>query len=95
MDKLLHEIAQDLNILQGNSEPEESYKSRIVYSAVGHMSLASLYDIDEYEETISVQGLRGHICITSTRTEIINFWECRYLHGSLTAESIVCCRTAS
>ena len=59
MDKLLHEITQDLNILPGYSESEESYKSRIVYSAIGHMSLASLYDVDEHEEIISVQHFRN------------------------------------
>ncbi len=59
MNKLLQEIARELNILQGNSESEESYKSRIVYSAIGHMSLASLYDVDEYEDKISVQHFRN------------------------------------
>ena len=59
MNKLLQEIAHELNILPGDSESEESYKSRIVYSAIGHMSLASLYDADEYEDTISVQHFRN------------------------------------
>lgn len=56
---LLNEIARELNILPGDTELEESYKSRIVYSAIGYMSLASLYDVDEYEETISVQHFRN------------------------------------
>ena len=55
---LLRKIARELNILQGDSEPEESYKSRIVYSAVGYMSLASLYDVPEDDENISVQHFK-------------------------------------
>ena len=59
MNKLLHEIAHELNILPCDSESEESYKSRIVYSAIGHMSLSSLYDVEEYEDKISIQHFRN------------------------------------
>lgn len=54
---LMRNIAQEMNISRGNSESEESYKSRIVYSAIGRISLASLYD-DDNDENISVQHFR-------------------------------------
>lgn len=56
---LLHEIAGEMNILRGDSESETSWKARIVYSAIGHMSLASLHDASEGEETVSIQHFRN------------------------------------
>ena len=48
---LLAEIAREFHIEQGEAESMERWKARIVYSLLGRMAYASLYDhLEEDEE---------------------------------------------
>ena len=51
---LLKDIADALDIRKGNKESDLDYKGRIMYSAWGHMTLASLYDVMEDNVPVSV-----------------------------------------
>ena len=59
--KLLEDISDELNIRQGKSEQIELYKSRIIYSVLGHMALASLYDRQEESDTVSIVHFKHRI----------------------------------
>ena len=58
---LLEAIAKDLSIKQGDTESTASYASRLIYSAVGRLMLASLHDRIERnpgeEDMVSVKHL--------------------------------------
>ena len=47
-NNLLHSIAEELGIMQGNQESQERWKARTAYSILGRMAYASLFD--SYEE---------------------------------------------
>lgn len=51
---LLEKSSEKLNILCGNTETELSYKSRLLYSMLGRMAYASLWDTEEEQEFISL-----------------------------------------
>jgi len=61
---LLETIGSDLSIKQGNNEPIQQYQMRLIYSAVGRLMLASMYDHIEPEqeqpntESVSVVHLK-------------------------------------
>jgi len=46
IDQLIHTIANELQVPQGNKEPEDHWKRRVLYSSIGLHMLASSYDYD-------------------------------------------------
>lgn len=60
-NNLLHEIAEALHIEKGSDELETVYKKRIVYSALGKLVLASLWDSRDENEDISVTHFKRRI----------------------------------
>ena len=48
---LLIRAANEFGIVRGGSEDEKQWKMRIIYSILGRMALASLYDMSEDEDT--------------------------------------------
>ena len=55
---LLAEIAREFHIEQGEAESMERWKARIVYSLLGRMAYASLYDhLEENEELPEDQSI--------------------------------------
>lgn len=60
-NKLLSRIASDLNILKGSSESVDAWKARIVYSAIGHMAFASLYDVQEDDNPVSITHFKRRV----------------------------------
>ena len=55
---LLLEVSQKYNICKGEREPENEWKTRVIYSICGMMAYASLWDL---EETVSLVHLKGRI----------------------------------
>jgi len=47
IDQLIHTIANELQVPQGNKEPEDHWKRRVLYSSIGLHMLASSYDYDD------------------------------------------------
>lgn len=63
MDKyngLLKRISDEYSIPRGKMETERSWKARIIYSAIGRIALASLFDDDE-EEITSIIHMKNRI----------------------------------
>ena len=65
-NRFLEGVAQDLHIRQGNHEDLISYRCRIVYSALGRLALASLWDKleddqPEEEQTVSIVYFKDRI----------------------------------
>ena len=58
---LLSSIAQSLSIARGTAEDDISWKCRIVYSVLGNLALASLWDIQDEHEPISVTHFKHRI----------------------------------
>lgn len=56
--ELLQEIQHSLNLKQGQGESEESYNFRSIYSALGKLTLSSLYDHQSNEEQKAVSDVR-------------------------------------
>ena len=54
---LIDNIASELRIYRGKSEPTDAWMSRVVYSVVGRIMLASLWDKDE--ESVSVIHIKS------------------------------------
>lgn len=59
-DNLLSNAAGEFSIEQGQSETEEQYKTRIIYSIAGRMALASLWDVVD-EGNISIIHFKNRI----------------------------------
>lgn len=55
---LIEKISNELGIKKDADETEEMWKSRVVYSVAGRMAVASLYDILEDEQPVSVTHLK-------------------------------------
>ena len=53
-DELISLIARQSNIPQGK-ETYNEWMQRVIYSAAGRMALASLWDFQDNEDTISIQ----------------------------------------
>ena len=51
---LLEKVAEKLNIYCGNTETESNYKTRLIYSMLGRMAYASLWDTEEEYDFISL-----------------------------------------
>lgn len=58
---LLEEIASSLNIQKGINESEIEHTKRVVYSALGKLSLASLWDSRDENEDISITHFKNRI----------------------------------
>lgn len=58
---MLKVISEELNILQGGHEREIDWKNRIIYSAIGHLANASLYDKQEDSPAISINHFKQKI----------------------------------
>lgn len=57
---LLNRVADEFSILRGDKENSLQWKVRLIYSVIGRMAIASLYDIDE-EESISITHLKRRV----------------------------------
>ena len=53
-------ISEDYAIRKGKSEDQNQWKARLIYSLLGKMALASLFDIDE-EDASSVIHMKRRI----------------------------------
>ena len=60
-DSLLCRISDEMNILQGASESQDSWKARVIYSALGHMAIASLHDIQEDGSPVSITHFKRRV----------------------------------
>lgn len=58
---LLQRIASELRINKGTAEPEEKWKSRIIYSAIGQLAYASLWDKPEEGDVVSITHFKRRI----------------------------------
>ena len=58
---LIDDISAELSISRGSEESLLSWESRVVYSAVGHIASASLYDVQEDRAAISIQHFRRKV----------------------------------
>lgn len=58
---LLGNISYELNIQRGNNEGENGWKCRIIYSLLGRMAYASLWDIQENVEPTSIIHFKRRI----------------------------------
>ena len=47
MDRLIEKIGEDFHILRGDGEKELDYILRLIYSLLGQMGYASLWDVEE------------------------------------------------
>lgn len=56
---LLERVASDLHIQKGQRETEQDYLRQVIYSAVGRMAAASLWDTLEDSSEVSVTHLKG------------------------------------
>ena len=59
-DELISLIARQLNIPQGK-ETYNEWMQRVIYSAAGRMALASLWDFQDNEDTISIQYFKKKV----------------------------------
>lgn len=60
-DELIYTIAKDLYIQQELNEDVEQWECRVIYSALGHTALTSLWDTEENYEPISVIHFKQRI----------------------------------
>lgn len=58
---LICEIADEFHISKGEAEKEEVWKARVVYSLVGRMGYASLWDIQEDLQPASIMHFKKRI----------------------------------
>ncbi len=58
---LIGTIADEFHISKGESEQEESWKARVVYSLLGRMGYASLWDIQEDLQPASIRHFKRRI----------------------------------
>ena len=59
--ELLTNIADEFHILQGAEESVEMYKCRLIYSTLGRMAYASLWDIQEDGQPVSIVHFKRRI----------------------------------
>jgi hypothetical protein len=60
---LVDRIAREFHIVQGDKETDSSYQARVIYSLLGRMGYASLWDIEEDGDTkyVSIQHFQNRI----------------------------------
>ena len=59
-NKLLIHISEEYGINKGKNEERNQWKTRVIYSMLGRMAMASLFDVDE-EDTSSVVHMKRRI----------------------------------
>lgn len=59
-NQLLKRIAAEYSIVRGKTEDDMQWKLRIIYSLLGQMAIASLFDVEE-EEEISIIHMKRRI----------------------------------
>ena len=60
-DGILDEIRNELDIKRAVTEKDAVYVMRIIYSAIGHVALASLFDLNDDNEPISVTHFKRRV----------------------------------
>lgn len=58
---LLSGISKELNIARGPNEPSLKWMARVIYSAVGQVALASLFDLQEDNTPVSIIHFKRRI----------------------------------
>lgn len=58
---LLEKIAEQLDIVRGFDESENDWKARTIYSAIGHLTIASLFDLQKGKDSISITHFRRRV----------------------------------
>ena len=58
---LIGDISAELSIARGHEESSLSWESRVVYSAIGNLAVASLYDVQEDGAPVSVQHFKARV----------------------------------
>lgn len=58
---LIEKAGRELNILKEENENSELWKTRVVYSIMGKMALASLYDVLENDQPVSIIHFKRRI----------------------------------
>ena len=58
---LLSQIAEEYLIPKGNAEPEDAWKTRVIYSILGRMAYASLWDTREDGEPVSITHMKNRV----------------------------------
>lgn len=82
---LLNEISQQLSLYKDQSESTEEWHGRVLYSALGKLSLASLWDSpDDWNHELSVQAFKSKIKTNTEYYQQIVNSNCLYLCGSQT-----------
>ena len=60
-DRLLNNISNTLHIERCNNKELSVYLNRIIYSAIGHVSLASLFDLNDDNEPITITHFKRRV----------------------------------
>lgn len=60
-NNLIPQIANEFGIKQGINEPSDRWKMRIVYSMLGQMACASMYDTADDDQPVSVVHFKSRI----------------------------------
>ena len=82
---LLNVISQQLSLYKDKSESTEEWHGRVLYSALGKLSLASLWDSpDDWNNELSVQAFKSKIKINTEYYQQIVHSNCLYLCDSQT-----------
>ncbi len=82
---LLNEISQQLSLYKDQSESTEEWHGRVLYSALGKLSLASLWDSpDDWNHELSVQAFKSKIKTNTEYYQQIVHSNCLYLCDSQT-----------
>ena len=81
---LLNEISQQLSLYKDQSESTEEWHGRVLYSALGKLSLASLWDSpDDWNHELSVQAFKSKIKTNTEYYQQIVHSNCLYLCGGV------------
>ena len=82
---LLNVISQQLSLYQDKSESTEEWHGRVLYSTLGKLSLASLWDSpDDWNHELSVQAFKSKIKTNTEYYQKIVHSNCLYLCDSQT-----------
>lgn len=62
-NELINDIAKGLNLKKGNNESDDRYIFRLIYSALGHVALGSLYEYDSEDnmKKVSIKHFKDRI----------------------------------
>ena len=82
---LLNVISQQLSLYQDKSESTEEWHGRVLYSALGKLASASLWDSpDDWNHELSVQAFKSKIKTNTEYYQKIVHSNCLYLCDSQT-----------